>query len=180
MIDKHKQQGFTLTEMMVVVIILGILAAIVLPMYQRYIENTNLQNAQSALIDVINRVKVHTTRNPDLIATLTDISASGNTITFKFSNTANNIVANVDGSVTQHYELSGSKIELNQGFNSSGGITSGRKNTIMGFRLKAFPKTGSSYTKAAWLDSEGGVYTCQTAAAAHAFNTSGTCELLAK
>ena len=176
----YKQYGFSLIEMMVVVTILAILVAIALPLYQRYVENTNLRNAQSALINVANRVKVQTTRNPALISTLTGVAVSGNAITFQFSTTTNNIVANVDGSVTQHYDLSGSKIELEQGFTATDGVTSGKANTVMGFRLKAVPKASSSFTKAAWMDSSGKVYTCETAAAADAFNTSGACELLAK
>ena len=175
---RNQQRGFSLVEMMVVVTILAILAAIALPLYQRYVENTNLRNAQSALIDVANRMKVQTIRNPNLMPTLTGVSVSGNAITFEFSNTANNVVVNVDGSVTQHYALSGSRIMLNQGFVVSS--ASSKVNTVMGFRLKAVPKASSSFTKAAWMDSSGKVYTCETAAAADAFSTSGTCELLAK
>ena len=62
----YKQYGFSLIEMMVVVVtILAILVAIALPLYQRYVENTNLRNAQSALINVANRVKVQTTRSEE-------------------------------------------------------------------------------------------------------------------
>ena len=42
-----KQRGFTLLEVMVVVIIIGILAAIAYPSYLRYVRDARLQNAKT-------------------------------------------------------------------------------------------------------------------------------------
>lgn len=50
-IMKHKQQGVTLIELMVVVAIVGILAAIAYPSYQTYVQKTNRAAAAACLME---------------------------------------------------------------------------------------------------------------------------------
>lgn len=51
--NKHgQQQGFTLTEMMVTVVILGIITATALPMYARHVEKTRLTQAKSMALQL--------------------------------------------------------------------------------------------------------------------------------
>lgn len=51
--NKHSgpPQGFTLLELMIVVVIIAILAAIALPSYQKYVQRTRRSDGQSALMN---------------------------------------------------------------------------------------------------------------------------------
>ena len=49
-------QGFSLLEMMVVVVIIGILSAIAIPIYTNHIEKANITDASTALININQKI----------------------------------------------------------------------------------------------------------------------------
>ena len=62
---KVNQKGFTLTELMIVVAIIGILASIALPNYTQYIIRANRAAAQSEMLAIANRQEQYLLANRD-------------------------------------------------------------------------------------------------------------------
>lgn len=61
--EKRRQQGVTLIELMIVVAIIGIIAAIALPSYNNYVENARAADAKSALMSLANALERYHTQN---------------------------------------------------------------------------------------------------------------------
>jgi type IV pilus assembly protein PilA len=70
-VRKSDQKGFTMIELMVVVVIVGVLAAIAIPMYGKYVRNARMTEATGRIGEIVTAAKAWAIENED---------ASGNPI----------------------------------------------------------------------------------------------------
>ncbi|WP_373740262.1 PilX family type IV pilin [Neisseria sp.] len=151
---KHtKTHGFTLLEMMIVVVIIGILAGIALPSYLRYIERGYQTQAHAELTNINSKMKIWLVKNP---------GSNRAAVETELAKQATDSQVD-DAKVAEKYNFSG-KME--------GDATSASRR----YKLLAVPDSSSGYKLSVWMDSSGNAYKCDTKADAEAFKTSGGCE----
>lgn len=73
----RKQSGFTLIEVMIVVVIIGILASIAYPSYQEYVRRANRAEGQAFLQDLAARQERYFAQNNSYIVAASDIAKLG-------------------------------------------------------------------------------------------------------
>jgi prepilin-type N-terminal cleavage/methylation domain-containing protein len=62
---KPNQKGFTMIELMVVVVVIGILAAIAIPIYGKYIKNARVSEATGRIGEIITASKAYAQEHQD-------------------------------------------------------------------------------------------------------------------
>lgn len=70
----HRQKGFTLIELMITVVIIGILAAIAYPSYQEFVKRGNRTEGQAFLSEVAARQERYFAQNNEYVTSDADIS----------------------------------------------------------------------------------------------------------
>lgn len=71
---ERKQRGFTLVELMIVVVVMGILASIALPSYQNYVEKSRSRAAMADLVALSTAVENVFQRTLTYPTALTDVT----------------------------------------------------------------------------------------------------------
>lgn len=80
MLSIRPQRGFTLTELMIVVAIIGIIAAFAYPSYVEQIRKSKRSDAKIALQQIAQRQESHFIKNYSYAATLTALGYAADTI----------------------------------------------------------------------------------------------------
>lgn len=76
---KQKYQGFTLIELMIVVVIVGVLAAIAIPGYQSYVKQARRADAKTGIFEVQLALEKWRANNPSYTTDMDDLGYSGST-----------------------------------------------------------------------------------------------------
>jgi len=85
MVNNSYDKGFTLIELMIVVVIVGILAAIALPSYQESVRKTRRSEAQTELLKNVNFMERFFTENSSYFGAVLPPASSTDYYTIEFT-----------------------------------------------------------------------------------------------
>lgn len=72
----RRQSGFTLIELMITIVIVGILAGVALPAYQNSVKKSHRSAAQAEMLDIANRQQQYLLTSRQYTSTLSDLGYS--------------------------------------------------------------------------------------------------------
>lgn len=111
--NRYRQQGFTLIELMIVVAIIGVLAAIAYPSYQRYVIKTKRTDMMTEMQNIASRIesqKLALGRYTDIpLANVLTGSVTAGTVDYPATDTLYN-VSIWDASTTTAVKMIGNNI----------------------------------------------------------------------
>lgn len=131
-----RKLGFTMIELMIVVVIVGILAGIAVPIYGKYVRNARLTEATSRIGDIITASKAYAMENQSIagnptwppanpVGTIVDLTASENftyAITAGAGGNANTTALSIQGTGIGGRRMAGVTVTITvPNINANGG-----------------------------------------------------------
>ncbi len=127
-----KNRGFTLVEVMIVMVVIAILGAIAMPSYTQYLKKSARKEAQQLLLQAAVRQETHLVRNGRYAANMSDLGFASNSV----ATDSGRYTVSVSASTNSSYALAAAPT-------SKGGQDSDRCGT---FTVNHFGERGISTT----------------------------------